>query len=71
MGNKKTCEVHQQFLKGDLKFPDLREITDFVTLYQTKDITTMRTLFPNVTVIRGNRLIKVQTLRQHEIETEL
>ena len=44
---------------NNLTFPELREVTDYVALYQTKAITTLSTLFPNLAVIRGNELIKV------------
>ena len=44
----------------NISFPELREVTDYVMLYQTKHITTLATLFPNLTVIRGNNLFKVK-----------
>ena len=51
--------VREELSQGKLTFPELREVTDFVLLYNTKHMTTLSTLFPNLTVIRGNRLIKV------------
>ncbi len=43
----------------NLSFPELREITDFLLLYLGDQIKTLATIFPNLSVIRGNRLIKV------------
>ena len=43
----------------NISFPHLREVTDYVMLYQTKYITGLATLFPNLAVIRGNNLFKV------------
>ena len=40
-------------------FPELREITDFLLLYLGDQIKTLATIFPNLSVIRGNKLIKV------------
>ena len=50
-----------RLIAGNLTFPELREVTDFLVLYSTKHIKTLSTLFPHLTVIRGNRLIKVQS----------
>jgi len=44
----------------NLSFPELREITDFLLLYLGDQIKTLATIFPNLSVIRGNRLIKVR-----------
>ena len=49
-----------RLIAGNLTFPHLREVTDFVVLFSTKHIKTLSTLFPHLTVIRGNRLIKVK-----------
>ena len=43
----------------DMSFPELREVTDYVLLYQTNKIKTLTHLFPNLAVIRGNHLFKV------------
>ena len=48
-----------RLIAGNLTFPSLREVTDFFVLYSTEHIKTLATLFPHLTVIRGNRLIKV------------
>ena len=53
----KSCDALASL--NNLTFPELREVTDYVALYQTKAITTLSTLFPNLAVIRGNQLIKV------------
>ena len=58
--NYKSCFRYENSTKeGNLTFPDLREVTDFVVLYNTKHIKTLSTLFPSLTVIRGNQRIKV------------
>ena len=40
-------------------FPELREITDFMLLYLGEQLRTLATVFPNLSVIRGNNLMKV------------
>ena len=40
-------------------FPELREITDFMLLYLGDQLKSLSTVFPNLSVIRGNKLIKV------------
>jgi len=40
-------------------FPELREITDFMLLYLGEQLKTLATVFPNLSVIRGNKLMKV------------
>jgi hypothetical protein len=40
-------------------FPELREITDFLLLYLGEQLKTLATVFPNLSVIRGNKLMKV------------
>ncbi|EDW12286.1 insulin receptor-related protein [Drosophila mojavensis] len=37
-------------------FPKLREITDFMIFTEVKDLTNIRDMFPNLTVIRGRKL---------------
>lgn len=37
-------------------FPKLREITDYMIFTEVKDLTNIRDMFPNLTVIRGRRL---------------
>ena len=59
-----SSNSYEYRLKTDtLSFPNLTEVTDFILLYNTKKIKTLSTLFPNLTVIRGNRLIKVLIFR--------
>ena len=43
----------------NLSFPLLREVTDYIMLYETAGIISMAKLFPNLSVIRGNHLFKV------------
>ena len=43
----------------NLSFPLLREVTDYIMLYETTGIISMAKLFPNLSVIRGNHLFKV------------
>ena len=40
----------------DKSFPQLREITDYFMMYRVFGLTTLRKLFPNLTVIRGQKL---------------
>jgi len=42
----------------NLSFPLLREVTDYIMLYETAGIISMAKLFPNLSVIRGNHLFK-------------
>lgn len=38
------------------RFPKLREITDFLVIYNIVNLKTFKTIFPNLTVIRGRRV---------------
>ena len=40
-------------------FPNLREVTDYVILYQAHNIVELNHIFPNLAVIRGNKLVMV------------
>ena len=40
-------------------FPKLREVTDYVILYQAQNIVKLDHIFPNLSVIRGNKLVMV------------
>lgn len=51
LGNKSSAKLPS--------FPELREITDYFAIYQTSQIVRLSTMFPNLSVIRGNKLIKV------------
>lgn len=49
----------EQVSQGDydhLSFPKLREITGFFVLYRVSQLLSLRNLFPNLAVIRGNTL---------------
>jgi hypothetical protein len=48
---------------GNYTFPLLREVTDYVLLYQAKEIVQLDKIFPNLSVIRGNKLVLVSTIR--------
>lgn len=39
-------------------FLNLREITDFLIISELRNFTSIRTMFPNLTVIRGRRLLR-------------
>lgn len=43
---------------ANISFPELREVTDYITIYRTKGVQNLGTLFPNLSVIRGMRLYK-------------
>ncbi|CAB3240968.1 unnamed protein product [Arctia plantaginis] len=42
----------------NISFPELREVTDYIIIYRTKGVQNLGSLFPNLAVIRGNRLYK-------------
>ena len=52
----------------NLSFPLLREVTDYIMLYETAGIVSMAKLFPNLSVIRGNHLFKVN--HKHDLKEE-
>ena len=43
----------------NLTFPKLTEVTEYVILYQAQNIKQLDTMFPNLAVIRGNKLLMV------------
>ena len=43
-------------------FPELKEVTEYVIFYQAKNIVDLKNLFPNLAVIRGNKLVSVSHL---------
>ncbi|CAL8099243.1 unnamed protein product [Orchesella dallaii] len=47
---------------ANLSFPKLREITGYVLLFDISKITTLKNLFPNLAVIRGQELIDTNAL---------
>lgn len=38
------------------RFPLLREITDFLIFYEVRNVSSLKEMFPNLTVIRGQQL---------------
>lgn len=40
-------------------FPKLREVTEYVIIYEAQNIANLSTIFPNLSVIRGNKLVMV------------
>ena len=45
----------------NLSFPELREVTEYVIFYQAQNIVKLNHLFPNLSVIRGNKLVAVRS----------
>lgn len=48
-------------------FPELHEITDYLLVYRVTGLTSLGTLFPNLTVIRGNSLFVDYALVVYEM----
>ncbi len=46
-------------LNETYSYPKLREITDFLMVYKANKLRTLNHLFPNLAVIRGNKLVSV------------
>lgn len=46
-------------------FPMLREVTDYVIFYQAQNIAKLDHIFPNLAVIRGNKLVMVSKIFLH------
>ena len=44
----------------NLTFPKLREVTEYVIFYEAQNIVKLSHLFPNLAVIRGNKLLSVR-----------
>ncbi len=42
-----------------VSFPELREITDYLMVYASKSLPRLGNVFPNLAVIRGNKLMEV------------
>ena len=49
-------------------FPKLREVTDFVVFYQAQNIAKLNHIFPNLSVIRGNKLVMVSRKKPRQIK---
>ena len=43
-----------------LTFPNLREVTEYVVFYEAQNIVKLDQMFPNLAVIRGNKLLSVR-----------
>ncbi len=43
----------------NITFPELTEVTDYVLITMSKTLHRLNTLFPNLAVIRGNKLMEV------------
>lgn len=50
-------ERHDEMDYDDMVFPELTEVTDYVLLYRVNGLKSVGKLFPNLRVIRGNRLL--------------
>uniref|UniRef100_A0A673C765 Tyrosine-protein kinase receptor n=1 Tax=Sphaeramia orbicularis TaxID=375764 RepID=A0A673C765_9TELE len=53
--NDKTNNIHQEVFHS-LSFPKLTVITDYLLLFRVSGLTSLSTLFPNLSVIRGRNL---------------
>ena len=45
---------------ANVTFPKLREVTDYVLVYKADQVGSFSNIFPNLAVIRGNKLIVVR-----------
>jgi insulin-like growth factor 1 receptor len=43
----------------NMTFPELREITDYLMIYEAHFVSRLTNIFPNLSVIRGNKLLMV------------
>jgi hypothetical protein len=50
-----------------IRFPKLREVTDFLVVYRVDTVKTLRYLFPNLAVIRGRNLFSNYALVVYEV----
>lgn len=68
-----NCTVIEGYLKivlidkpemsyESLSFPNLREITEYMLIYRVTGLKTLRNIFPNLAVIRGNALVRNNAL---------
>jgi len=44
----------------NVSFPELTEITDYLMIYGSKSLPRLTNVFPNLAVIRGNKLMEVR-----------
>jgi hypothetical protein len=49
----------------NMTFPELREITDYVVVYKANKLRRLTNLFPNLSVIRGNKLLMVREKKEN------
>ena len=66
---KNTNASPEQIAK--IRFPKLREITDFLVVYRIDDVETLRYMFPNLAVIRGQNLFSNYALVIYEVSVAL
>lgn len=58
MSGFETMELQPDgYIRQNLSFPELKEITDYLLVYKASRILSFSTLFPNLAVIRGNQLL--------------
>lgn len=48
-------------------FPELTEITEYLVLFRVNGLKTLRTLFPNLAVVRGNSLVQNYAIVIYEV----
>merc|ERR1719422_1624348 len=53
---------------GEYSLPKLVEITDFLLLYRADEIDSLETLFPNLAVIRGHKLVQFYALAIYQMK---
>jgi len=51
---------------ANLSFPDLKEITQYLLVYRAQGMVSVGKLFPNLTIIRGTRLLGNAALAIYE-----
>ena len=44
----------------NVTFPELREITDYLVIYQSRALPRLTNILPNLAVIRGHKLLEVR-----------
>ena len=57
----------QDFPPLNATFPDLLEITDYLMIYQSRTLPSLTNIFPNLTVIRGNKLLMVRRMSIYKL----
>ena len=59
---------HEDQAMSNLTFPELREVTEYVIFYQAQNIARLNHIFPNLAVIRGNKLVADYALVIYQME---